>query len=30
MKTAADGLRHIEVTSAFPMSDAEREALAGS
>ncbi len=29
MKTAFDGLRHIEVTSAFPMADAERDELAG-
>jgi F-type H+-transporting ATPase subunit delta len=28
MKTAHDGLRHIEVTSAFPMADAERDELA--
>jgi F-type H+-transporting ATPase subunit delta len=28
MKTIYDGLRHIEVTSAFPVSDAERDALA--
>jgi F-type H+-transporting ATPase subunit delta len=28
MKTAADGLRHIEITSAFPMDDSERSELA--
>jgi F-type H+-transporting ATPase subunit delta len=27
MKTIYDGLRHIEVTSAFPVSDAERKEL---
>lgn len=28
MKTIYDGLRHIEITSAYPVSDAERDELA--
>jgi F-type H+-transporting ATPase subunit delta len=28
MKTAYDGLRHIEITSAYPVTDAERDELA--